>query len=96
MYPPGQYAGIAVLRLPPRPAQQDLLDVVDSLAQALARHELNGRLWIGDQLRIGTACQALLMNGRDVVAVAPEPSRCPLAEVLVELQPHEASAASSM
>lgn len=52
VYPPGQYAGIAVLRLPPRPAQQDLLDVVDSLAQALARHELDGRLWIVQKARV--------------------------------------------
>lgn len=52
VYPPGRYAGIAVLRLPPRPALHDVLDVVESLAQALARHELSGRLWIVQKSRV--------------------------------------------
>lgn len=52
LYPPSRYAGIAVLRLPPRPSLPDVLDVVESLAQALARHDLRGRLWIVQKARV--------------------------------------------
>jgi len=43
---PGQYSGIAVLRLPSRPAPQDLVDAVLTLIGALEREDVVGKLWI--------------------------------------------------
>jgi hypothetical protein len=49
---PAAYAGIAVLRLPARPSHQDLLDVAETLAEALTRESVEGELWIIQKGRI--------------------------------------------
>ena len=46
VFPPDRYAGIAVLRLPPRPGQDDLNELAETLVRALAASEIEGRLWI--------------------------------------------------
>jgi Domain of unknown function (DUF5615) len=45
-YNPTEYSGIAVLRLPKRPAPQDLLDAIVTLIAALKTETIVGRLWI--------------------------------------------------
>jgi predicted nuclease of predicted toxin-antitoxin system len=45
-YNPANYSGIAVLRLPKRPSQQDLINVIETLINALKTEEIVGRLWI--------------------------------------------------
>ncbi len=52
VFKPADYAGIAVLRLPPRPAPQDLFDAVRTLTGALADRAIDGRLWIVQRGRI--------------------------------------------
>lgn len=51
-FKPSQYAGIAVLRLPAKPAADDLVDLVRILASGLEREKLAGRLWIVERGRI--------------------------------------------
>ena len=45
-FPPSEFAGIAVLRLPRRAAAQHLQKLAKILTRALTRHEVAGRLWI--------------------------------------------------
>ena len=45
VFPPRSFAGIAVLRLPSRATQNDLLAAVRTLVEALRTEELTGRLW---------------------------------------------------
>ena len=45
-FTPSRGDGIAVLRLPPRPAAGDLLDAVRTLATGLASRTVEGKLWI--------------------------------------------------
>jgi predicted nuclease of predicted toxin-antitoxin system len=45
-YNPANYNGIAVLRLPKRPSQQDLLNVIETLISALKTETIIGNLWI--------------------------------------------------
>ncbi|MBI4603753.1 MAG: DUF5615 family PIN-like protein [Planctomycetes bacterium] len=45
-FQPSRYPGIAVLRLPRKPSKEDLLFAVRTLAAALTRESLAGRLWI--------------------------------------------------
>ena len=54
IFPPQRYAGIAVLRLPSKPSYPSLVAVVRTLADALKREELSGRLWSveGGRVRI--------------------------------------------
>jgi predicted nuclease of predicted toxin-antitoxin system len=49
---PSRYAGIAVLRLPQKPSHADLLNLVQTLAEALKHEEIVGRLWIVERGRI--------------------------------------------
>ena len=49
---PAEYAGIAVLRLPPRPSPEDLRQAVATLARALSREPIEGKLWIVQPDRI--------------------------------------------
>ena len=42
---PALYAGIIVLRLPPRPSPQDLINTLQSLVSALEQESVIGRLW---------------------------------------------------
>jgi predicted nuclease of predicted toxin-antitoxin system len=46
LFRPSEYPGIAVLRLPPKPAHADLLAAVRTLLRALAEGEIAGKLWI--------------------------------------------------
>lgn len=43
---PSKYSGIAVLRLPSKPAPEDLLDAVRTFAAGLEREALTGKLWV--------------------------------------------------
>jgi len=52
LFHPADYAGIAVLRLPTRPSHQDLLDVAGTLAEALTREPIKGKLWIVQRGRV--------------------------------------------
>jgi hypothetical protein len=45
-FDPRAFSGIAVLRLPPQPKPEDLLNALRTLAGGLARGEIAGRLWI--------------------------------------------------
>lgn len=45
-YVPSQYKGIAVLRLPPRAAIDDLTDAIQTLISGLEREDIIGKLWI--------------------------------------------------
>ena len=49
---PSRYAGIAVLRLPPKPSHSDLLRLVQTLAGALEHEPIEGKLWIVESGRI--------------------------------------------
>ncbi len=52
IFPPDQYAGIAVLRLPRRVSPNDLYATVTALVAALARDSILGKLWIVERHRI--------------------------------------------
>ncbi len=52
LFQPAAYAGIAVLRLPARPSHQDLLDVAETLADALNLEPIKGKLWIIQRGRV--------------------------------------------
>jgi predicted nuclease of predicted toxin-antitoxin system len=43
---PAEHAGIAVLRLPKRPTDQDLIDAIVTLINALKLEAIVGKLWI--------------------------------------------------
>lgn len=43
---PSDYAGIVVIRLPPRPSFQDFREAIDTLILGLDRAEVVGKLWI--------------------------------------------------
>jgi len=49
---PSRYAGIAVLRLPKKPAGGDIPHLIEQLASGLESEELNGKLWIVESGRI--------------------------------------------
>jgi predicted nuclease of predicted toxin-antitoxin system len=51
-FPPDRYSGIAVLRSPPQVSATALLALVRTLAAALAKEPLSGRLWIVEIGRI--------------------------------------------
>lgn len=46
LYNPAEHAGIAVLRLPPRPSWKDLVEAVQTLILGLERENISGKLWI--------------------------------------------------
>src|SRR5262245_26860860 len=52
VFPPGQYAGIAVLRRPRRPTPGALYAAVGTLITALAQRPIDGKLWIVERHRI--------------------------------------------
>jgi predicted nuclease of predicted toxin-antitoxin system len=52
LFPPEQYAGIAVIRLPHRVSPSDLFGAVAGLIAALARDPIVGKLWIVERHRI--------------------------------------------
>jgi hypothetical protein len=52
VFPPEQYAGIAVLRLPRRLSPDDLYAAVGTLITALRQRPIEGKLWIVERHRI--------------------------------------------
>ncbi|MBI2339932.1 MAG: DUF5615 family PIN-like protein [Deltaproteobacteria bacterium] len=52
LFDPSKYSGIAVIKLPPKPSHQNLLDAVGSLIAGLASDDLSGKLWIVQPDRI--------------------------------------------
>lgn len=52
VFPPEQYSGIAVLRIPPRLTQPDILDGARTLIEALELADISGKLWIVQRGRI--------------------------------------------
>lgn len=52
LFNPVDYAGIAVLRLPPRPSHADIVDACQTLALGLENRDLTGKLWIVQRHRI--------------------------------------------
>ncbi|MDD3581702.1 MAG: DUF5615 family PIN-like protein [Desulfobacca sp.] len=52
IFNPSDYAGIAVLRLPPTPSMKDILDTVRTLISGLAQEAIEGKLWIIKRGRI--------------------------------------------
>ena|SRR3990172_2740319 len=52
VFPPDEYAGIAVLRLPPRATPTYLEQAASTLIAGLAREPINGKLWIVERSRI--------------------------------------------
>lgn len=52
VYPPSSHAGVAVLRLPRKPAPGDLDRVVATLIEALRRQALDRQLWIVEAGRV--------------------------------------------
>jgi len=52
LFKPSEYHGIVVLRLPPRPTPQDLLDAVHTLVGGLERESVLGKLWVVRRGRI--------------------------------------------
>jgi predicted nuclease of predicted toxin-antitoxin system len=52
LFLPSQYSGIAVLRLPNKPSAADLDRVVETLAAALAKDSIEGKLWIVEAGRV--------------------------------------------
>jgi predicted nuclease of predicted toxin-antitoxin system len=52
VFRPSDYAGIVVLRLPPKPTADDLLGLIDRLVAELATTSVEGRLWVVEHNRI--------------------------------------------
>lgn len=52
LFPPRDYAGIAVLRLPKMPTHHDLVLCVKTLIGAMTREPLNGNLWSVERGRV--------------------------------------------
>jgi len=52
LFKPSDYPGIVVLRLPPRPTPQDLVDAMQTLIGGLDRESVTGKLWVVQRGRI--------------------------------------------
>lgn len=46
IFVPSEYSGIAVLRLPKRSNQQDLMELMQTLIKGLKGNNIEGKLWI--------------------------------------------------
>jgi len=51
-FPPWEYSGLAVLRLPPKTTDQDLFSACRTLIDGLARNTITGKLWVIQRSRI--------------------------------------------
>ncbi|HEY3130676.1 MAG TPA: DUF5615 family PIN-like protein [Acidobacteriota bacterium] len=51
-FPPWDQSGIAVLRLPRKTTDQDLLEACHTLIEGLAKDDIAGKLWIVERGRI--------------------------------------------
>jgi len=52
LFPPAEYAGIAVLRVPKKVSAEDVLQRIEALIRGLSRSEIRGKLWIVHEQRI--------------------------------------------
>lgn len=52
LFLPSQYSGIAVLRLPNKPSPADLDRAIETLAGALSKECIEGKLWIVEAGRV--------------------------------------------
>ena len=52
LFRPEEYSGIAVLRLPQKPTDRDLVDTIRTLIGGLEQGSITGRLWIVQRGRI--------------------------------------------
>ena len=52
LFRPSEYARVAVLSLPPKPAANDLVDALRTFIGGLDRADITGRLWIVQRKRI--------------------------------------------
>lgn len=52
LFKPSEFEGIVVLRLPPKPSHDDLVDGVTTLLGALVKEEVKGMLWVIQRGRI--------------------------------------------
>lgn len=52
LFPPKDYSGIAVLRLPPHPAVEDIREACLTLIAAFKRDDITGRLWVVQRGRV--------------------------------------------
>lgn len=52
VFPPSRYPGIAVLRLPPKPAPDDVIESARTFIVALSNYEIEGKLWVVQRGRI--------------------------------------------
>ncbi len=52
LFPPEKYLGIAVLRLPPRPTQEDLFLLCRTLIRAVESNSIVGKLWSVQRVHI--------------------------------------------
>ncbi len=52
VFRPSEYFGIAVVRLPPKPAPDHLTEALHTLLQGLLQAPIEGRLWIVQRRRI--------------------------------------------
>ena len=52
VFPPEDYVGIAVIRLPRRPTPEDLFSAVRTFLSALEKDSIEGMLWIVERGRV--------------------------------------------
>ena len=52
LFEPRKYPGIAVLRMPPKASRTQFIALVETLARALAKESIGGKLWIVEIGRI--------------------------------------------
>ncbi|MEO5960349.1 MAG: hypothetical protein ABIZ49_05395 [Opitutaceae bacterium] len=52
VYSPAKHAGVAVLRLPRQAKRADFERAITTLAEALRRESLSGKLWIVELARV--------------------------------------------
>ena len=52
LFDPAEYAGIAVLRLPPCPCHRDIVDACETLVAGLRKGDITGKLWIVQRGRV--------------------------------------------
>ena len=52
LFDPFRYSGIAVLRLPKKPAYEDLLDALKTFLASLEKSSIAGKLWIVSRGRV--------------------------------------------
>lgn len=52
VFNPAGYSGIAVLRLPPRAAHEDIADTCRTLIAGLKQGDIGGKLWIVQRGRV--------------------------------------------